>query len=323
LVNDVAINNTSGLGRAALAANGTLFYQIGSQATQVMTVGLDGTAHVLLGEPREYLFPRLSPDGRRLAIAVGTSDRRDVWLFDLSSQTMTRLTSEGPANDRPEWSPDGKRVLYRSERGPRSAIWWRPADLSSDGVSLVAGSNVDVFEGVMSPDMRSVVYQLDTAGADIYYRALAGDTTPHVVSNSAQGIETMPRVSPDGRWVAFATDESGHEEVVVQPFPGPGGRVQVSSGGGSEPVWSRDGKRLFYRAAGHLMAARIAVGEGFAIAGRDTLFTDSFQFAPNPHANYDVTADGTHFVFLKAASEGNMIVVTNWQSVVKARMASR
>ena len=323
LVNDVAINNTSGIARASLAANGTLFYQSGTQASQVVAVGSDGTAHVLLAEPREYAFPRLSPDGRRLALAVSSSDRRDVWLFDLSSQTMTRLTSEGTVNDRPEWSPDGKRVMYRTERGPRSAIWWRPADLSGEAVPLIAWPNIDVFEGVMSPDMRSVVYQLDTSGADIYEHALSGDTTPHAVANSVQGIETMPRLSPDGRWVAFETDESGGEEVVVQPFPGPGGRVQVSSGGGSEPVWSHDGKRLFYRGNGHLMAARIAPGEGFAIAGRDTLFADPFQFAPNPHANYDVMADGTHFVFLKAASEGNMIVVTNWKAAVKARMANR
>ncbi len=140
LVSDVAINNTSGLARASLAANGTLFYQSGTQLSEVVTVGADGVARVLLAEPREYAFPRLSPDGRRLAISVGSSDRRDVWLFDLTSQTMTRLTSDGTSNDRPEWSPDGKRVLYRSDRGAaRIAIWWRPADLSGEGSPLVGG----------------------------------------------------------------------------------------------------------------------------------------------------------------------------------------
>jgi serine/threonine-protein kinase len=323
LVSDVAVNNVSSLARASLAANGTLFYQSGTQASQVVTVGADGVEHVVLAASRDYAFPRLSPDGRQLAIAVGSADRRDVWLFDLASQTMTKLTSDGVSNDRPEWTPDGKRVLYRSEHGVRTGIWSRPADLSADGIPVVSGPNIDVFEGVMSPDMRSIVYQLDTSGADIYYRALAGDTTPHVVSNSTQGIETMPRLSPDGRWVAFTTDESGRVEVVVQPFPGPGGRVQVSSGGGAEPVWSRDGKKLFYRGDGRLMAARIAAGNAFAVAGRDTLFADAFQFAPNPHANYDVMGDGTHFVFLKAASEGNMIVVANWKEAVRARMAAR
>jgi hypothetical protein len=98
--------------------------------------------------------------------------------------------------------------------------------------------------------------------------------------------------------------------------------VQVSAGGGSEPVWSRDGRRLFYRGDGHLMAARMAAGETFAVAARDTLFADAYQYAANPHANYDVMPDGTHFVFLKGASEGSMIVVSNWTAVVRARMAA-
>jgi len=96
----------------------------------------------------------------------------------------------------------------------------------------------------------------------------------------------------------------------------------VSTRGGSEPVWSPDGKRLFYRGDGRLMAARLNTTAGFAVVARDTLFADTYQFAGNPHANYDVTADGSHFVFLKAASEGSMIVVTNWTSVVRSRMAA-
>ncbi|HVE33535.1 MAG TPA: protein kinase [Gemmatimonadaceae bacterium] len=322
LASDVAINSTTGLARAALALNGTLFYQSGTQSSQVMSVSSDGSARTLMAEAREYAFPRMSPDGRRLAVAVGESGRRDIWLFELSSQTFSRLTSEGAANDRPEWSPDGNRVLYRTDRGARSAIWWHPADLSADAAQLIGGDKIDVWEAVISPDARNIVYQLDTTGADIYYRNVSGDTTPHVVSNASKAIETMPRVSPDGRWVAFTTDESGRQEVVVQPFPAPGGRVQVSTRGGSEPVWSPDGKRLFYRGDGRLMAARLNTTAGFAVVARDTLFADTYQFAGNPHANYDVTADGSHFVFLKAASEGSMIVVTNWTSVVRSRMAA-
>jgi serine/threonine-protein kinase len=322
LASDVAINNTTGLARAALARNGTLFYQSGTQSSQVMSVGTDGSAHALMAEPREYAFPRVSPDGRRLAVAIGESGRRDVWLFELSSQTPTRLTHEGAANDRPEWSPDGKRVLYRTDRGTRSSIWWRPADLSADATLLAGGPKIDIWEAVMSPDARYVAYQLDTTGADLYYRGVSGDTTQHVISTAAKAIETMPRLSPDGRWIAFTTDESGRQEVVVQAFPGPGGRVQVSARGGSEPVWSPDGKRLFYRGDGHLMAARLNTTNEFAVVARDTLFADTYQFATNPHANYDVMPDGAHFVFLKPAAEGSMIVVTNWASVVRARMAT-
>ncbi|MBW8771002.1 MAG: serine/threonine-protein kinase [Gemmatimonadetes bacterium] len=322
LVGDISVNTTTGLARAALSEDGTLFYQTGTQSSQVVLAGVDGSSRVLLAEAREYAFPRLSPDGRRLAVAIGSTDRRDIWIYDLGAQTAARLTNEGTTNERPEWTPDGRRVLFRTDRHARSAIWWRPVDLSADATALIEGKSIDVFEAVISPDMRYVVYQLDTVGADILYRGLSGDTAQHVVSNAA-AIETMPRLSPDGRWVAFDTDESGHSEVVVQPFPGPGGRIQVSSGGGSEPVWSHDGRRLFYRGDGHLMAATLDVAQSFGVARRDTLLADVYQYAANPHANYDAMADGTHFVFLKAAREGRMIVATNWKAAVRSQMKGR
>ncbi|MEP7065606.1 MAG: protein kinase [Gemmatimonadota bacterium] len=320
LVSDISNNITTGVARAAVARNGTLFYQSGTQESQVVAVGADGSERIIIRESRAFASPRLSPDGRRIAASIDAPDRRDIWLYELSSQTMTRFTSDGTANDRPEWTGDGARVLYRTDRDARSSIWVRPADLSTAATRLVGGERLDVFEAVTSPDMRNVVYQLDTLGADIYYHGLNGDTTPHPVSNDIKAVETMPRVSPDGRWIAFTTDESGRNEVVVQPFPGPGGRVQVSASGGSEPVWSRDGRKLFYRGDGHLMAARLSTTPSFAVAARDTLFADLYQGAPNPHANYDVMPDGTHFIFLKAASEGSMTIVLNWSSAMRARM---
>ena len=319
IVTDVSINPTSGLARAALSRTGTLFYQSGTQLSQLVIRTASGTSRTVLEELREYGFPRLSPDGRQLALAIGASDRRDIWLYELASGTMTRLTTEGTLNERPEWSPDGKRVLYRSDQNGRAAIWWRRADLSTPATALLTRDREDFFEAVISPDGKLIAYQMDTAGADIYYRAVTGETAPVAIARSA-AVEMMQRISPDGRWIAFTTDESGQPEVVVQPFPGPGGRVQVSNGGGSEPVWSRDGRRLFYRGDEKFMSATIGTGPTFAIAARDTLFADEYMYATNPHANYDVMPDGS-FIFLKAASEGNMVVVTNWKSVLRSRMA--
>jgi serine/threonine-protein kinase len=321
LQSDVSLNNSTGLASAALSRTGTLFFQSGTQLSRVVIAGADGSRRTILDEPREYGFPRLSPDGNHLALTLGTADHRDIWLHDLEAGTLTRLTTEGTTNERPEWSPDGTRVLYRTDRGVRTSIWWGPADRSADAVPLLSGPRLDVFEAVLSPDGRHIVYQLDTLGADIYYRAVRGDTTPQPVATARSSIETMPRISPDGRWVTFTTNESGRDEVVVQPFPGSGGRVQVSSGGGSEPVWSKDGRRLFYRGEGQIMAATIRTDPSFRVTARDTVFTDRYAFAANPHANYDVLPDGARFIFLEPASEGSMVVVANWRAVLRDRMA--
>jgi Tol biopolymer transport system component len=322
LIDNISINFGTGLARASLSPTGTLFYQSGTQLSRVVVAGTSGPDRVLLADRRDYSFPRLSPDGKQVALTIGSADHRDIWLDDLASGTLTRLTTEGLSNERPEWSPDGRRVLFRSDRDGNTAIWWRAADLSSEATILLKGNRLDVFEAVVSPDARNLVYQLDTAGADLYYRAMAGDTAPHPIANNQGAIETMPRLSPDGRWIAFSTNESGRDEVVVQPFPGPGGRVQVSAGGGTEPVWSRDGRRLFYRGERELMGAVIRPGPEFTIVARDTVLVDSYMYASNPHANYDVMPDGNHFIFLEPDNAGELIVVANWASVLRARQAS-
>jgi eukaryotic-like serine/threonine-protein kinase len=320
LADNVTINSSTGLARGALSPTGTLIYQGGSALSRVVIAGPDGIRRLGLEDSRDYSFPRLSPDGRRLAIGIGAGGSRDVWVYAIGAGTLTRLTSS-TLNERPEWSPDGSRVLYRTDESGRPSIWWRPVDLSTGATPIVVGRNLDVFEAMLSPDGQRVVLQLDTTGADIYYRSLTGDTTLHPVANNINAIENMPRISPDGRWVAFVTNESGRDEVVVQPFPGPGGRVQVSTDGGTEPLWSRDGKRLFYRESGKIMGATVAAGTGFAIASRDSVLEDRFLYAANPHPNWDVMPDGKHFVFLQPTDAGEITVTANWLPILRARLA--
>jgi serine/threonine-protein kinase len=193
-------------------------------------------------------------------------------------------------------------------------------DLSAPSAPLLAGSAVAGFyEGVITPDGRAAVYQLNN---NIGMRALTGDTTRKVVASSKY-VENQARVSPDGRWVAFVTDESGSDQVVVQPLSGPGARVQVSANGGTEPVWSRDGRRLFYRATRRFMAANVTTTPTFAVTSRDILFGDTFVTAAAPHANYDVTPDGKRLLVLEPVDDPQILIVHNWGAEMRERLSGR
>jgi hypothetical protein len=197
LVSDVDVNQTTGAAQAALSAKGTLVYVTSTGTNRLVKVDMHGQATPIVADDKSYSYPRYSPDGRKIAVAIATAGQRDIWIMDVAGQTVSRLTSGGSINDRPEWSPDGKRVLYRTDRSARSAIWWRSADLSDDESALLSNNREDYYEATVTPDGKSLVYQADTSGANIVTRALSGDKTPHSLVAS-QAIEDMGRVSPDG-----------------------------------------------------------------------------------------------------------------------------
>jgi serine/threonine-protein kinase len=320
LINDL-VAGAGGIVNVALSFNGTLIHAIGSAASQVVSVDMHGATRPLLADARAFAHPRYSPDGQRLLLSISTGTRRDVWVHDMTSATSTRLTTEGTFNERAEWSPDGKRVAYRTDRGHRSAIWWQAADLSDAAKPLVASEHTDFYEGVLTPN-GAIVYQVDTTGADVEYRMLSGDTTPKPVATT-RFQEYYARVSLDGRWVAYQTDEPGTNEIVVQPFPGPGARVQVSDHGGTEPVWARDGSHLYYRDGQRIVAVTYVTTPKFTITSRAPLFDDVFVLTAAPHANYDVAPNGQGFAFIKAVSDPQVIVVHNWVAEVRERLATK
>ena len=318
------LTRISGSSDAVMSPTGTLVYQAANAEALMGWVGPERQFEPLLSEPKAYAYPRLSPDGRRAAMAIGAGGRSDVWVYDTASATLTRLTNSGTLNERPEWTPDGTRVLYRADRGTRTAIWWQPADLSAPPEVVQASEAHDYYEGVITPDGKTLVYQIDDAGAsqaDVMYRSLDGDTTSYPVA-ATNFVEAQQRISPDGKWVAYVTDASGASQIVVQPFPGPGGQVQVSVTGGSEPVWAPDGRRIFYRDGRHLIAASVTTSPAFAVTGRTELFPDEYVFAQAPHANYDVAPDGKRFLVVKSAQAPELIVVYGWLSELRSRMRS-
>ncbi len=304
---------------AALSPGGTLLYMGGSQnATLLLADATGDTPLLALSDARAYRYPRYSPDGTRIALTIATGTALDVWVEDVASGNMTRLSSGGSVNERPEWSPDGKRVLFRTVRGARSSIWWQPADQSAPAAPLLADDSTDYFEAMLTPDGADIVYQQDMGQADVLMRAADGSRSPVPIATARAG-EDQPRVSPDGRWIAYVTTASGGPQVVVQALPGPGAKVQVSVRGGSEPVWSRDGHRLFYRSEGKFKVAEVSGTPTFHVVSQKDFMNDTYLPYTAPHANYDVTPDGKRLLVLKGDSP-QLFVVHDWAAEVKATL---
>jgi len=319
LLNGLLVGSGGGP-RATLSHSGSLVYMGGSRESTLALVDAAGKLTPLLPEVRPYGYPRYSPDGSRIAYSLVGAAGSDIYVYDLASRTPTRLRTGGAINERPEWSADGERILFRTDQAVRTAIWWMPVDQSGPPEPLISSPREAAFEAVMTPDGKYLVFQEDTIGADVWYRALSPDSAPRPIATS-RSIENMARVSPNGRWVAFVTDASGLNQVVVQPFPGPGARVQVSSAGGAEPVWARDGRRIFYRANQKLMVATVSTESGFRVTGRSVFADDLFMSAQSPHANFDVTPDGQRLLVLKGQLDPRLIVVHNWAAELRARVA--
>jgi serine/threonine-protein kinase len=308
----------------ALSANGSLLYQKGGIASQVVTVGRD-SVRVLLDSVQSYLHPRLSPDGRRIAIEVAGATGVDIWIWDLANHTSERLT-HGGFNNRPEWTPDGRQVLYSSSsRTPADGLWLQPADGSGEARLIVKDTN-PIREGVMTPDGKTVVYRIDTPNnnRDIYAIPLASGQ-PRVPLLVGINDDKEPRVSPDARWLAYVSNESGREEVYVRALASAGGRVQVSTTGGGEPLWSPDGKRILYRvgAGTGIIAATIATTPSLAVTTRTPLVDGPYE-SDIYHPNFDVAPDGQTFVMVRPLAETRQVVlVVNWLQELRQRTRNR
>ena len=312
--------------QTGLSLGTPLVYVQGTNQSRLAMVDGRGLARPLLDEPRVFGHPRFSPDGQRIALDI-IGQSTNIWTYEVATKTLTPLTSGG-SNDRPEWSPDGHRLLFRSDRGKgSSSLWWQPSDGSGTAEPLFETEG-GPHEGVLTPDGRTLVYRTAATGPrrDIWAVSLGGDRKPRPILTS-EFDESVPRLSPDGRWLAYASNESGALEVYVRPFPGPGGRWKISSGGGSEPVWARSGDRIYYRNGRQLVAATVRVSPVFAPIRREVLFESDF-LGDLLHANFDVSPDGKHFLMLAPTGDvAQVVVALNWTATLRgdgsARSATR
>jgi WD40 repeat protein len=301
-----------GSANAVLSSNGTLVYLTGSAAQRVVIAEPGGKERVLIAEPRPYTYPRLSPDGKRIALSVAGDGRTDVWIYTIADATLTRVTSEGSTNDRVEWSPDGSRVIYRSDASGGSSLWQAPADGSGHAKLFFKPPGAPVWEGVFAPDGQTLIYRAGSIGTgDVMYRRMSGDTTPHAIA-ATPFAEWTPRVSPDGHWVAYSSNESGVYQVYVRPFPEPGARFQVSTAGGEMPVWSRDGRHLYFIIDREIVVADLAFAPTFRVTRRANVVEGDFAALSRGHAVFDAMPDEKSLLIIRAANDGQAIVVVNW-----------
>ena len=285
--------------KAAVSASGSLAYLPGIAPVRLELVDATRRLAPLDVPSNAFANPRYSPDGKHIAMSVYKDGRFDIWVYDVASRALTRLTTEGTLNQRPEWSPDGKRVIYRSDRGGGpTKLWWQPFDGSAPAETLMAMPGQFVMEGVITPDGRTLAYR--TGGfrqSKMWYRALTGDSAAHAIGSSS-GDESSPRLSPDGRWIAYQSDASGSFEVYVRPFPGPGARVQVSAKGGHAPVWSHDGRHLYYTIGQQLIDATLTGGASMAVASSSVFYEGMFIWDTG-HPDFDVAPDGRSLLILR------------------------
>jgi Tol biopolymer transport system component len=247
-----------------------------------------------------------------------------IWQYDLSRDTLTRLTFEGNNNLVPIWTPDGKRLAFISNKEGPENIFWQLAD-GSGGLERLTTSDYTHVPHSWSPDgqLLAFVEVSPTTGWDIWVLRVGDRKTQPFLRTPFN--ESVPRFSPDGRWLAYISNESGRFEIYVQPYPGPGGKWQISTEGGTEPAWNPNGRELFYRSGDRMMAVDIATQPGFAAGKPRMLFEGPYEPAPITNPNYDVSPDGQRFLMLKPVEREQAVptqinVVLNWFEELKRRV---
>jgi len=317
-----------------ISDNGTLVYVPGGlvgSSRKAVWVDRQGKAQPLPLPPRAYLHPRLSPDGQQVAIEV-EGPNHDVFTYDLERGTLTKVTFDGSSHA-PFWTPDGKRLTYRSGMPAPFTMWAMPADRSS-GPERLTTIGEQQSAASWSADGQAVAFTQvnpETKG-DIYVLRMDSERKPRPFAQS-KFDEGAPRFSPDGHWIAYSSNESGRTEVYVQAYPGPGAKILISTEGGSDPTWRRQGGELYYRNGNKMMAVAVSAGGAFRAGapkllweGRYNQGLNSMCGPPGPGAsNYDVTGDGQRFLMIQEGEQdvapNRIHVVLNWAEELKRLMA--
>ena len=335
LAEGVLMKRNSGAADFSVAADGTLVYiaaGAGGLQRRLVWAERGGARRPINAPPRAYISARISPDGTRVAMAL-RDQQDDIWIWDFARETLTRLTTD-PSNDvAPIWTRDGRRIVFSSLRVTPSPLFVQAADGTGGTERLTEGAEAHM-PNTFSPDGGRLIFGADTGtatGRDLRMLVLDGERriTPLI---QTPFDERNAEISPDGKWIAFQSNESGTEEVYVRPFPDvESGRWQVSTTGGFHPAWAPNGRELFYVAAdGRLMAVDVRSQGGFAAGVPRMLVDGGFYFNLVAQGrSYDISPDGTRFLLIQAPNTGTqadtagLTVVLNWAEELKRLVPTR
>ena len=304
-----------GVGTFSLASNGTLVYvpAVPELATRVVRVSRDGSSEETFPLPESYFIdPRLSPGGNQLSLTdLKDGLNRDVYVLDIESAVLRQLTfGEGGFS---VWSPDGTRLVFQSRVAGFTTLYSKPVDGSAEATPLVRSDEVQMPHA-WSAASGLLFHRAAKEGSHDLWRLPPGDDEARSLLVT-DAYELGASFSPDGDWFAYASDESGRVEIYVRQVDGvAGGKHRISTDGGNEPVWSRDGSEIFYRHSDRMMAVPVELGEGFTYGEPKELFRGPYLSIVAPFAQYDVSADGRFFFMVRPAQEppGEVRVVLNW-----------
>jgi serine/threonine-protein kinase len=298
----------------SVSDNGVLLYPIFSKpiAERLVWVDRSGAAQPVPMPPGNYANPSLAPDDSSLAVTVQVNADRNIWVYHVDKDTFTPLTF-GPSNSWAVWHPDGTRIAYAANLpGTSWDLHWKPADGSGTAEALLTRPEIQ-HPGAFAPDGTLLFDDVGPGGWDVWALTPGRPETLRPLLASPAN-ESSASVSPDGRWLAYMSNESGRNQVYVQSFPGAESRRQVSIEGGEEPQWSRAGTELFFRNVNAMVAIDVTLGSAFSHGKPRILFEGSYSYDVAGTVSYAVTRDGQRFLMRETPLDpaGRLQVVINW-----------
>ena len=331
------VSVVEGIWQFCISDEGTLVYLPSTGFTagtsrSLVWVDRDGNEEPLSATPADYGDPKISPDGTKVALAVQTENNEDIWIWDLVRKNRARLTFDDASDEAPLWTIDGKRIVFTSDRGGGSGLYWKAADGSGGVEPVGAESEISVVPSSWSGDGNTLVLNNARGNYDIRIMPMDGERETKMLLQESYA-ERQPQISPDGQWMAYSSNESGAYEIYVRPFPNVDeGRWQVSVSGGTSPLWSPNGNELYYRNGQSVMAVSVEMEPNLNFGTPKELFSGTYVLPLDADLSqqtmWDIHPDGERFLMIKAfaieSTEGmqrpKINIVLNWFEELKERV---